>query len=81
MNTLLNKIKRLQLIVNHARYCSYKAVKRPSLNAVGNKAFVDKKMAEYDLPKILKSKIESTGPITGKLTLFLISLITILSID
>lgn len=58
--------RRLFNSINSVRYFSYKPIKRPSLNSPSNKAYVENKLKEYDIAKVLRSKIEATGPITGK---------------
>ena len=50
---------------NFVRYCSYKPIKRVNLNSTPKKAYVEKKLKEFDLEKVLRSKIEVTGPMTG----------------
>lgn len=52
---------------NFVRYCSYKPIKRVNLNSTPKKAYVEKKLKEFDLEKVLRSKIEVSGPLTGNL--------------
>ncbi|XP_070492211.1 protein arginine methyltransferase NDUFAF7 homolog, mitochondrial [Chironomus tepperi] len=49
---------------NFVRYCSYKPIKRVNLNSAPKKAYVEKKLKEFDLEKVLRSKIEVSGPMT-----------------
>lgn len=62
---MFSRVLRNSLANNLSRNYSYKPIKRPTLNSVTNKAFVEKKLKEYDLAKVLRSQIEVTGPITG----------------
>ena len=48
------------------RNFSYKPIKRPSPKSTSNSAFVENKLKEYDLAKVFRSKIETSGPITSK---------------
>lgn len=53
------------VVRNCVRYYSYKPIKRANLNELSNKAFVEKKLKEYDIAKVLRSQIEVSGPLTG----------------
>jgi hypothetical protein len=64
---MFSRVLKSSIAINLARNYSYKAIKRPTINATTNKAFVEKKLKEYDLAKVLRSQIEISGPITGKL--------------
>lgn len=52
--------------MRNVRECSYKPIKRPDFSATSKKVFVDKKLKEFDLQKILQAKIQMSGPITGE---------------
>jgi hypothetical protein len=62
----LNRFTQRPLTVEYARCFSYKAIKRPSLSKTLNAEYVDRKMKEFDLPKLLRTKIQASGPITSK---------------
>lgn len=66
---MFSRVLRSSIAFNLSRNYSYKPIKRPSINAATNKAFVEKKLKEYDLVKVLRSQIEVTGPITGEIKL------------
>ena len=46
------------------REYSYKTIKRPDFNS--SKVYVEKKLQDFNLQRILRTKIEMSGPITGK---------------
>lgn len=48
------------------REYSFKAVKRPDFTSTSSKAFVEKKLRDFNLQQILRAKIEMSGPMTGK---------------
>lgn len=60
-----SRVLNRSVAIQNARWFSYKAIKRPNLNSSANKAYVEKKMQEFDLAKSLKTKILLSGPITG----------------
>ena len=64
-NKMFRRIFLSNLLINNVRNYSYKPIKRPTINSPSNKAFVEKKLKDYDLAKALKSIIEATGPIPG----------------
>lgn len=66
---MFSRVFRSSLVISLSRNYSYKPIKRPSLNTATSKAFVEQKLKEYDLEKVLKTQIEATGPITGNLQL------------
>ena len=51
---------------NNVREYSYKAIKRPDFTSKSSKAFVDKKLKDFNLPQILRARIEMAGPLTGE---------------
>jgi hypothetical protein len=53
--------------LNNVRNYSYKAIKRPDFSSKSSKAFVDKKLKDFNLPEILRARIELSGPLTGNL--------------
>ena len=54
-----------QLKISNVRGYSYKAIKRPDFSSKSSKAFVDKKLKDFNLPLILRARIEMAGPLTG----------------
>ncbi|KAG5681943.1 hypothetical protein PVAND_011344 [Polypedilum vanderplanki] len=59
-----DRFSRNILSSQHIRCFCYKAIKRPNLNKAPDKEYIEKKMKEYDLPKLLQRKIQVSGPIT-----------------
>lgn len=58
--------RRVSFSINSIRNCSYKPIKRPTINSPSNKVYVERKLKEFDLAKVLRTNIQATGPITGK---------------
>lgn len=47
------------------RNFSFKPIKRPDLTSSAGKAYIEKKLKDFNLKKTLRAKIEMSGPITG----------------
>lgn len=62
-----HKIARLTSVANVRDY-SYKPIKRPDFSSPKAKAVIEQKTKEFNLPQILKARIDLSGPITSKLT-------------
>lgn len=66
---IFHQIKKYSInyqVYNYVRNYCYKPIKRPNLNSPSSKAFIEKKLKEFDLSKVLYSKIQASGPIPGK---------------
>jgi hypothetical protein len=61
LTRVVNRIK-----LNNVRDYSFKPIKRPDFTSKSSKAYVDKKLKDFNLPQILKARIEMSGPLTGK---------------
>lgn len=61
----MNKVK---AVAGSMRYYSFKAIKRPDHSSKSSKAYIDKKLKDFNMQQILRAKIEMSGPLTGKLT-------------
>lgn len=53
-----------QSVIGNARGFCYKPIKRPDFNSTSSKKFVEQKMKSFELNKVLRAKIDMTGPIT-----------------
>lgn len=52
--------------INCCRDYSFKPIKRPDSSSKTSKAYVDKRLKEFNLQQILRTKIEISGPLTGE---------------
>lgn len=66
---ILRQIKRgiNPAILGNVREYSFKTIKRPDFTSPASKAFIDKKLKDFNLKQILKARIELSGPLTGDL--------------
>jgi hypothetical protein len=65
-------LKQIARVVNRIKLCnvrdySFKPIKRPDFSSTSSKAFIDKKLKDFNLSQILRARIEMAGPLTGEL--------------
>lgn len=67
---ILRELRRVMspALLGNMRNYSFKPIKRPDFNSPASKAFVERKLKDFNLKQILQAKIKFSGPLTGELS-------------